>query len=83
MALDALIAAVAAVVEYRADPLRTFPTDDPYVRRAEFGRLSTPLSRSALGLKQLLQVSERDAGVGQDAKETLRGGITSRPSFSG
>lgn len=39
MALDALIATMAAVVEYPADPLRTFPTDDPYIRRAEFGGL--------------------------------------------
>ncbi len=36
-AFDALIAAMAAVVEYPDDPLRTFPTADPYVRRAEFG----------------------------------------------
>lgn len=36
-ALDALIVAMAAVVEYPDDPLRTFPTSDPYVRRAEFG----------------------------------------------
>lgn len=36
-ALDALIAVMAAVVEYPDDPLRTFPTDDPQVRRAEFG----------------------------------------------
>jgi hypothetical protein len=36
-AFDALIKAMAAVVEYPDDPLRTFPTDDPYVRRAEFG----------------------------------------------
>jgi hypothetical protein len=36
-AFDALIAAVPAVVEYPDDPLRTFPTSDPYVRRAEFG----------------------------------------------
>ena len=38
-ALDALIATMSAVIEYPADPLRTFPTDDPYVRRAEFGGL--------------------------------------------
>ncbi|HEV2371640.1 MAG TPA: hypothetical protein VGS19_05660 [Streptosporangiaceae bacterium] len=38
-ALDALITAMAAVVEYPDDPLRTFPTSDPYVRRAEFGGL--------------------------------------------
>ena len=36
-AFDALIAAMSAVVEYPDDPLRTFPTSDPYVRRAEFG----------------------------------------------
>ena len=36
-ALDALIATMSMVVEYPDDPLRTFPTSDPYVRRAEFG----------------------------------------------
>jgi hypothetical protein len=36
-AFDALIATMAAVVEYPDDPMRTFPTDDPYLRRAEFG----------------------------------------------
>ena len=36
-ALDALIATMASVIEYPDDPLRTFPTGDPYVRRAEFG----------------------------------------------
>jgi hypothetical protein len=36
-AFDALIAVMAAVVEYPDDPLRTFPTGDPQVRRAEFG----------------------------------------------
>jgi len=29
-ALDALIATMAAVIEYPADPLRTFATGDPY-----------------------------------------------------
>lgn len=38
-AFDALIATMSVVIEYPADPLRTFPTDDPYVRRAEFGGL--------------------------------------------
>ena len=28
---------MAEVVAYPDDPLRTFPTSDPYVRRAEFG----------------------------------------------
>jgi mRNA-degrading endonuclease RelE of RelBE toxin-antitoxin system len=36
-AFDALIATMSAVVEYPDDPIRTFPTSDPYVRRAEFG----------------------------------------------
>ena len=38
-ALDALITAMSEVVEYPDDPMRTFPADDPYVRRAEFGGL--------------------------------------------
>jgi hypothetical protein len=37
-AFDALIAAMAEVVEYPDDPLRTFTTEDPYLRRAEFGQ---------------------------------------------
>ncbi|MFC4585839.1 hypothetical protein [Sphaerisporangium corydalis] len=36
-AMDALIEALSWVIEYPADPLRTFPTTDPYVRSAEFG----------------------------------------------
>ena len=36
-AFDALITTLAMVVEYPADPLRMFPTSDPYVRRAVFG----------------------------------------------
>ena len=36
-ALDALISAMSTVVEYPDDPMRTFPTSDPYVRRAQFG----------------------------------------------
>jgi hypothetical protein len=28
---------MAEVIEYPDDPLRTFPTTDPYVRRVEFG----------------------------------------------
>jgi len=34
---DALIATMSAVVEYPDDPMRRFPTSDPYIRRAEFG----------------------------------------------
>jgi hypothetical protein len=36
-AFDGLIEAMAEVVTYPDDPLRTYPTTDPYVRRAEFG----------------------------------------------
>lgn len=36
-ALDALVVTMAEVTEYPDDPLRTFPTSDPYIRRAEFG----------------------------------------------
>ncbi len=36
-AFDSLIEAMAVVTEYPDDPLRTFPTNDPYVRRTEFG----------------------------------------------
>ena len=36
-AFDSLIHAMAEVIDYPDDPLRTFPTSDPYVRRVEFG----------------------------------------------
>ena len=36
-AFDSLIGVMAEVIDYPDDPLRTFPTGDPYVRRAEFG----------------------------------------------
>jgi len=36
-AFDALIAAMSGVIVYPDDPLRTFATSDPYVRRAAFG----------------------------------------------
>jgi hypothetical protein len=37
VAFDALIQVLADVTDYPGEPLRTFPTGDPYVRRAEFG----------------------------------------------
>jgi hypothetical protein len=37
LAFDSLSQAMADVVEYPDDPLRSFPTSDPYVRRAGFG----------------------------------------------
>jgi hypothetical protein len=36
-AFDSLIEVMAEVIDYPDDPLRTFPTGDPYVRRAAFG----------------------------------------------
>lgn len=36
-AFDSLIVAMAEVTDYPDDPLRTFPTSDPYIRRVEFG----------------------------------------------
>ena len=36
-AFDSLAQATVEVVDYPDDPLRTFPTSDPYVRRVEFG----------------------------------------------
>jgi len=38
-AFDSLIEAMTEVIDYPDDPLRTFPTRDPYVRRVEFGDL--------------------------------------------
>ena len=36
-AFDTLIQVMAEVIDYPDDPLRTFPTGDPSIRRAEFG----------------------------------------------
>lgn len=36
-AFDALIEAMARVVEYPDNPMGSFPTSDPYVWRTEFG----------------------------------------------
>ena len=34
---DRVIEVMVEVIDYPGDPLRTFPTGDPYVRRVEFG----------------------------------------------
>ena len=36
-AFDSLIQVMADVIDYPGDPLRTFPTSDPYVRLATSG----------------------------------------------
>ena len=58
-AFDSLIQAMAEVVSYPDDPLRTFPTDDPYVRRAEFGNagLITYLINDGTGAVIILDVT--------------------------
>ena len=38
LAFDRLIGAMAEVIDYPDDPLRTFSASDPYVRRVEFGQ---------------------------------------------
>jgi hypothetical protein len=38
-AFDSLIETMTDVIDYPDDPLSTFPTGDPYVRRAEFGNV--------------------------------------------
>jgi hypothetical protein len=58
-AFDALITAMSVVVEYPDDPLRIFPTSDPYVRRAQFGDsgLVTYLINDALQTVTLTDVT--------------------------
>jgi hypothetical protein len=58
-AFDRLIDTMAEVIDYPADPLRTFPTGDPYVRRAEFGDagLITYLINDAVGLVIILDIT--------------------------
>jgi hypothetical protein len=36
-ALDALVITMSDMIDYPDDPLRTFPTSDPHLRRAQFG----------------------------------------------
>jgi hypothetical protein len=52
-AFDSLIEAMADVADYPDDPLRTFPTGDPYVRRAVFskGHLAAEISVGAGGFE--------------------------------
>jgi hypothetical protein len=58
-AFDRLIETMAEVIDYPDDPLRTFPTGDPYVRRVEFGDagLITYLINDAIGLVIILDIT--------------------------
>jgi mRNA-degrading endonuclease RelE of RelBE toxin-antitoxin system len=58
-AFDRLIQVMAELVDYPDDPLRTFPTSDPYVRRAEFGGagLITYLINDSVGTVIILDVT--------------------------
>ena len=58
-AFDSLIETMAEVTDYPDDPLRTFPTSDPYVRRIEFGDagLITYLINDGVGLVIILDIT--------------------------
>ena len=58
-AFDSLIEAMAEVIDYPDEPLRTFPTRDPYVRRVEFGDagLITYLINDAAGVVIILDIT--------------------------
>jgi len=58
-AFDSLIAVMAEVIDYPDDPLRTFPTSDPYVRRVEFGDagLITYLINDGAGVVVILDIT--------------------------
>ena len=58
-AFDSLIEAVVEVTNYPDDPLRTFPTSDPYVRRLEFGDagLITYLINDGAGVVIILDIT--------------------------
>jgi hypothetical protein len=58
-AFDRLIETMAEVIDYPDDPLRTFPTGYPYVRRVEFGDagLITYLINDAVGLVIILDIT--------------------------
>lgn len=58
-AFDSLVEAMAEVIDYPNDPLRTFPTSDPYVRRVEFGEagLITYLINDGAKLVMILDIT--------------------------
>lgn len=58
-AFDSPIQVMAEVIDYPDDPLRTFPTGDPYIRRAEFGGpgLITYLLNDGAGVVIILDVT--------------------------
>ena len=56
---DSLIEAMADVIDYPDDPLRTFPTSDPCVRRVGFGDagLVTYLINDGAGVVIILDIT--------------------------
>lgn len=58
-AFDSLVEAMVEVADYPDDPLRTFPTGDPYIRRTEFGEagLVTYLVSDGTGKVIILDVT--------------------------
>jgi hypothetical protein len=58
-AFDSLVEVMAEVIGYPGDPLRTFPTSDPYIRRVEFGGagLITYLINDSTGKVVILDIT--------------------------
>ena len=60
-AFDSLIETMAEVIDYPDDPLRTFPTSDPYIRCVEFGDAdlitSGDAARQARTLRPLIRIN--------------------------
>jgi hypothetical protein len=58
-AFDSLIDVMADIIDYPDDPLRTFATSDPYVRRVEFGGagLITYLINDGAGVVIILDIT--------------------------
>ena len=61
-AFDRLIEAMAEVIDYPDDPLRTFPTSDPNVRRVEFGEAGLITHLISDGARQVIILDIPRAG---------------------
>ena len=70
-AFNSLIEVMAEVIDYPDDPLRTFPTSDPYVRRVEFGDagLITYLINDDAGVVIVLPGDPAGTGPGSGARK--------------
>lgn len=71
-AFDSLIQVMAEVIEYPDDPLRTFPTGDPYIRRVEFGGAGLITYFRGIHLTGLVQASGAPRPGGRRAVDAGR-----------